>query len=308
MKKANKELDFKKFFPEGLRVESVDDSEPDKVTIRMRSITRSYICPECGAETTKHQGTHRRRAADLPILGKRVSLDINLYDYICENPKCKYYGKGRSEDFNGFLDFNSRRTERLNSFILTLALETSCETCSRILEQENVLKISGDTIIRMLVSRYEAQPNVECGDAVGIDDFSFKRRQSYGTVIVDEKTHKPVAVLEGRDGTSLRDWLRKNQQVRTVTRDRASAYAKAVEEVLPDCIQVADRFHIHQNLLEAVNKILGREFPATVIMLPDQKEEDKNSESPHQDTEKTENKELSTTEAELLKKESVCCG
>ena len=308
MKKAKKELEFKKFFPDGLRIESIDDTEPDKVTIRMRSVTRSYICPECGAETTKHQGTHRRKAADLPILGKRVSLDINLYDYFCENPKCKYCGKGRSEDFNGFLDFNSRRTERLNSFIVTLALETSCESCSRILEETNVIKISGDTIIRMLVSRYEAQPEVKCGDAVGIDDFSFKRRQSYGTIIVDEKTHKPVAVLEGRDGTSLRDWLRKNQQVRTVTRDRASAYAKAVEEVLPDCIQVADRFHIHQNLLEAVNKVLGREIPATVVMLPDKGEDGKNGDPPHPEPKKTENKELSTTEAGLLKKESAHCG
>ena len=308
MKKAKKELEFKSFFPDGLKIESVDNTEPDKVTIRMKSVTRSYICPECGSETTKHQGSHRRRAADLPILGKRVTLDINLYDYFCENPGCKYCGKGRSEDFNGFLDFNSRRTERLNSLILTLALETSCETCSRILEQTNVIKISGDTIIRMLVSRYEAQPESECGDAVGIDDFSFKRRHSYGTIIVDEKTHKPVAVLEGRDGTSLRDWLRKNRQVRTVTRDRASAYAKAVEEVLPGCIQVADRFHIHQNLLEAVNRVLGREFPATVIMLPDKKEEKKSNDPPQPDTEKEENKELSTMEAELLKKESVYCG
>jgi len=48
-----------------------------------------------------------------------------------------------------------------------------------------------------------------------------------------------------------------------VTRDRASAYAQAVEEVLPDCMQVADRFHLHQNLMDAVNKIIVREIPAT---------------------------------------------
>ena len=56
---------------------------------------------------------------------------------------------------------------------------------------------------------------------------------------------------------------RKNKHVTTVTRDRASAYAKAVEEVLPDCTQIADRFHIHQNLMEAVNKVLNRTVPVT---------------------------------------------
>lgn len=59
----------------------------------------------------------------------------------------------------------------------------------------------------------------------------------------------------------------KNKQVKTVTRDRASAYAKAVEEILPDCMQIADRFHLHQNLMEAVNKILSREVPATTAMI-----------------------------------------
>lgn len=58
----------------------------------------------------------------------------------------------------------------------------------------------------------------------------------------------------------------KNKQVRTVTRDIISAYAKAVEEILPDCMQIADRFHLHQNLMEAVNKILGREVSATTAV------------------------------------------
>ena len=120
-----------------------------------------------------------------------------------------------------------------------------------------------DNIIRLLLKRYSAQPAETCGSVIGVDDFAFKKRNKYGTIIVDEETHRPVAVLDGRDGTTLKEWLKQNKHVTTVTRDRASAYAKAVEEILPDCMQVADRFHLHQNLMEAVNKILGREVPAT---------------------------------------------
>ncbi len=54
-------------------------------------------------------------------------------------------------------------------------------------------------------------------------------------VIVDEATHKPVAILEGRDGASLKEWLKQNKHVTAATRDRASAYAQAVAEILPDC-------------------------------------------------------------------------
>ena len=73
-------------------------------------------------------------------------------------------------------------------------------------------------------------------------------------------------VLEGRDENTLKAWLEQNKHVTTITRDRASAYARAIEKVLPDAMQIADRFHLHQNLLEAVNKILGREVAATTAI------------------------------------------
>lgn len=153
-------------------------------------------------------------------------------------------------------------TGRLEDFICALALETSCECCARTLGMMNV-RISGDTVIRLLLKRYSAQPLPKCGSTVGIDDFAFKKRETYGTVIVDGATHKPVAVLEGRDGDSLKEWLKQNKHVTTVARDRASAYAGAVREVLPDCMQIADRFHLHQNLMDAVHRALGREIPVT---------------------------------------------
>lgn len=71
----------------------------------------------------------------------------------------------------------------------------------------------------------------------------------------------------GYNSEALRAWLKNNKHVKVVTRDRASAYAKVISEELPDAMQVADRFHLHQNLLEAVKKALNQNLPAT-IMLP----------------------------------------
>ncbi|GAA6497787.1 transposase [Blautia parvula] len=76
--------------------------------------------------------------------------------------------------------------------------------------------------------------------SIGVDDFAFKKRHTYGTIIVDEAAHTPVAILDGRDGRVLKEWLSKNKHVKTVTRDRASAYAAAIQEILPDAMQVAD--------------------------------------------------------------------
>ena len=104
----------------------------------------------------------------------------------------------------------------------------------------------------------------EVSDVIGVDDFAYKKRHSYGTIIVNEKTHEPITLLDGRDGSALREWLKNNKNIKVVTRDRASAYAKVISEELPEAMQVADRFHLHQNLLEAIKKALNREIPATI--------------------------------------------
>ena len=155
---------------------------------------------------------------------------------------------------------NSRMTERCEDFICTLALETSCEGSARICRSMN-LKTSGDSIIRLLTKRYVTQPEVPCGSIIGVDDFAFKKRHTYGTIIVDETTHKPVAILDGRDGKTLKEWLSKNKHVKTITRDRASAYSAAIKEILPDAMQIADRFHLHQNLLEAIRNTINSVLP-----------------------------------------------
>lgn len=164
---------------------------------------------------------------------------------------------------NGFLSYYGRMTERCADFICTLALETSCEGCSRICKAMN-LKVSGDIVIRLLTKRYTLQDAAKCGSVIGVDDFAFKKRHTYGTIIVDEATHMPVAILEGRDGSSFKEWLSHNKQVKTVTRDRASAYASAIQEILPDALQIADRFHLHQNLLEAIRNTVNAVVPVNI--------------------------------------------
>lgn len=154
-------------------------------------------------------------------------------------------------------------TDRCADFICTLVLETSCEGCARICRAMN-LKTSGDSVIRLLVNRYSLQPEAECGSTIGVDNFAFKKRHTYGTIAADETTHRPIAILDGRDGNALKEWLCKNKHVKAVTRDRASAYSSAIAEILPDAMQIADRFHLHQNLLEAIKDTVNSELPVDI--------------------------------------------
>ena len=101
-------------------------------------------------------------------------------------------------------------------------------------------------------------------EKIGADDFAYCKGQSYCTIVCDGNTHDPVAVLEGRDGNTLREWLRNNKHVKVVTRDRASAYAKAIAEELPNVMQIADRFHLHRNLLKAIKEAINHEIQSKI--------------------------------------------
>ncbi len=253
-------LELQSFYPAELEVANICQTD-SKLLIKMFARSKSCTCPRCGAVSEHQHGTYERKIQDLPILGKSTWLLVNAYEYQCDNPECDV--TTFAETVNGFLSHYSRMTDRCADLICTLALETSCEGCSRICRAMN-LKISGDSVIRLLTKRYRLQEEVKCGSIIGVDDFAFKKRHTYGTIIVDGETHTPVAILDGRDGRSLKEWLARNRQVKTVTRDRASAYAAAIQEVLPDALQVADRFHLHQNLLEAVKNTVNSIVPVDI--------------------------------------------
>lgn len=253
-------LSLQHFYPAELEITDILETA-DKIIIKLKSHTHTCTCPSCNSISTQYHATYLRKVQDLPILGKTTELNIRAYEYQCENPDCPV--TSLAESFDGFLNHRSRMTERLEDFICTLALESSCEGCSRVCQAMGI-RISGDSVIRLLLKRYAAQPEAVCGSVVGVDDFAFKKRDTYGTIVVDASTHKPVAILEGRDSNTLKEWLKQNQHIKTITRDRAGAYASAINEVLPGAMQIADRFHLHQNFLEIVQSVLQGIIPANI--------------------------------------------
>lgn len=93
-----------------------------------------------------------------------------------------------------------------------------------------------------------------------------RKGQTYATAVYDLKGHHLVALLEGRDGQPFKEWLKKHKKVRLVARDRASAYASAINEILPDCVQVADRFHLLQNLIDRLKDIFKEGLPPEIYI------------------------------------------
>lgn len=118
----------------------------------------------------------------------------------------------------------------------------------RALDETPWVPISDDTILRHLkrnVSRVDDQPSARI---VGIDDWSWRKSQRYGTIIVDLERREVMDILEDRSVASVAQWLKQRPSIEVVSRDRCGLYAQAAREGAPQASQVADRFHLILNL------------------------------------------------------------
>jgi transposase len=92
--------------------------------------------------------------------------------------------------------------------------------------------------------------------SIAIDDWSWRKGFAYGTIIVDLERRTVADVLESRSAKATADWLKRYPGIEVVSRDRCGLYAQGIREGAPHARQVADRFHLLQNLRENIEREL----------------------------------------------------
>lgn len=72
------------------------------------------------------------------------------------------------------------------------------------------------------------------------------------------QSHKVIDLLPDRKAETAAAWMAAHPEIELVSRDRGGDYAAGARQGAPQATQVADRFHLYKNLVEAVELILAR--------------------------------------------------
>ncbi|WP_210211904.1 ISL3 family transposase [Mesorhizobium sp. M1B.F.Ca.ET.045.04.1.1] len=225
----------------------------DKVVLVARPKATESCCPSCGCRTGRVHSHYMRRVADLPWQGRVVEIRLHARRFRCADPQCGQ--RIFTERLPETVQPRARRTARLGESHLAIGFAVGGESGSR-LSRKLAMPVSGDTLLRMIrAAGFEppAAPRV-----VGIDDWAWRKGQRYGTIICDLERNRVLDLLPDRNANTVASWLKRHPGIEVIARDRAGVYADGARRDAPDATQVADRWHLLQNLGEALRLALGR--------------------------------------------------
>jgi transposase len=238
-------------FPAGITITSVHPSA-NELVFRIACQTLSMPCPECHQLSARIHGRYQRTIADLPCAGRNVLLLLSVRKFVCSNQSCSH--KIFAERLPDLVSSYERMTKRLIALLQALGRGSGGQLGTRLADRSGIAT-TPSTLLRHLMQLPAAVTRTV--RVLGVDDFAWKKRFTYGTILVDLERRQIIDVLADRESSTVEAWLKEHPEVEFVVRDRGKDFAKAARAGAPQARQVIDRFHLVKNLSEVLEEILG---------------------------------------------------
>jgi transposase len=233
-----------------IEVEGVEVAE--EITLTLRTISPTASCPSCGTASSRIQSRYMRTLRDLPAVGHPIRLLLHARRFFCTKRTCaqKIFVERLPELCHPY----AQRTKRLQEALRRLGLSLGGQRGADV-GCEHGINGSRDTILRLV---HQSEPPAESEPhIIGLDDWAWKRRMRYGTLICDLERGVPIDVLADRRVETVSAWLQKHPTIEIISRDGSAEYASAIKKGAPQAREVSDRWHLVKNLAGCVSVLLA---------------------------------------------------
>jgi transposase len=239
----------------GLRLTEVT-VEQASVRLQLTATAATACCPCCTAPSSAVHSRYQRHLTDLPWGTRSVRIHLMVRKFICRNPSCAR--RIFTERLPDLVATYARKTYRLTTVLRAIGLALGGQAGARLAARLR-LAVSAATLLRLVRAAPGPPPPVL--QAVGVDEWAWRRGHRYGTILVDLVSHRVVDLLPDRSATTVAAWLAQHPSITVISRDRSPLYADGIRQGAPDAVQVVDRFHLVQNLREAIEAFLITQRP-----------------------------------------------
>jgi len=128
----------------------------DEIHINVESRRKVLKCPYCGEKSKKVHSVYGRTIQDLPISGKKVSVEIKNRKMFCLNKRC---GKKTFAERYAFVGSKGKKSKRLEAEMMNIAKTSSSLEAAKTLSKSTV-RVSASTI-RNLLKKMEPRQSDE---------------------------------------------------------------------------------------------------------------------------------------------------
>ena len=227
-----------------------------KLWVRRKRGNRKLVCSGCGRKLTEACDIYQREVRDLPWSEYRATVVIELYRVRC--PDCGVKTE-KILQLPSKAPFSKRFEE---------AVGLACESAAgrRVAQQFGLAASTVRAIDLRYLERWAAARRKPALRQMGVDEIHLGKKQKFLTVVSNLETGEPLWFGRERKKETLDEFFEKQlssfqrSAIRAAGVDMWEPYRQSLEQWVPRCRIVYDKFHIMQHAGAAVDEVRRAEF------------------------------------------------